>query len=64
MKVVVDESRCCGHARCHDEAPSFFALDESGYCALTDPTIVPGDLEAEVRAGVAQCPENALTILP
>jgi ferredoxin len=62
LKVTVDNSLCQGHARCWHIAPEFFTLDEDGYSSIGTGKPVPVGSEEVVRAGVAACPERALTI--
>jgi len=61
MKVTVDKDKCTGHARCAVFGPDIFELDDNGYCAI-DVLEVPTGLEAQARAGVANCPERAISI--
>lgn len=61
MRVIVDQPRCQGHARCYALAPALFDLDDAGY-------VLPGDLdvpegqEAIARRAVRACPERALRL--
>ena len=49
MRVLVDISRCQGHARCEDICPEAFATDAvEGKCVIADPQVPPG-LEDKVR---------------
>lgn len=61
MKVRVDKDKCTGHARCAVFGPDIYELDDNGYCAI-DVLEVPPGLEDQARAGVANCPERAITI--
>lgn len=60
MRVIVDRSRCQGHALCVMNAPGVFDLDDEGHArVLADPA--PHGLDAEIRAAVGGCPERAIT---
>jgi ferredoxin len=61
LKVVLDAAACTGHGRCYALAPDVFAPDEQGHCELLV-TDVPAGLEDQARAGVANCPEQALRL--
>lgn len=61
MKVHLDRSRCSGHARCYAVDPDRFPIDDGGYSVVEDHEVPTGD-EAVFRAGVAACPEAALTL--
>jgi ferredoxin len=63
MKVIVDQSKCQGHAQCNANAPEVFALDDDGYVAIDGELEVPAGQEDAARRGVAACPERALTIV-
>ncbi len=60
MRVIVDSSRCQGHALCLVHAPDLFDLDDAGHArVLADP--VPDGLDAAARAAEGGCPERAVT---
>jgi ferredoxin len=61
MKVTVDDERCRGHGVCCALCPGVFELNEGGYAqvVLDD---VPGELDEEVRAAAASCPEQAIAV--
>ena len=61
MKVAVDAAACVGHGRCYALAPDVYAPDDRGHCELLM-TDVPPELEAQARAGEANCPERAISI--
>lgn len=63
MKVVVDRTKCSGHARCGAVAPGFYDLDADGYVAFTEKSVPPGS-EAEAQRGARACPERAITVVP
>ncbi|WP_319447736.1 MULTISPECIES: ferredoxin [unclassified Mycobacterium] len=61
MKVVLEQSKCTGHARCHATGPNLFPIDEQGYSTLVSHVVARYD-EPAVLEGVAACPELALRI--
>jgi len=61
VKVAVDAAACVGHGRCYALAPDVYAPDDRGHCELLM-TDVPPELEAQARAGEANCPERAISI--
>ncbi|KAA8964271.1 ferredoxin [Mycobacterium sp.] len=61
MRVLLDRTRCVGHAQCYAVAPDLFPIDESGYSILEDHEVDPGD-EKATREGAAACPELAIII--
>ncbi|MGX1675514.1 ferredoxin [Streptomyces sp. NPDC055400] len=61
MRVIVDRTKCQGHALCSMTDPEMFPLDDLGYAAL-EPTEVAEADEARVRLVVAACPERALAV--
>jgi ferredoxin len=62
MRIIVDHEICTGHGRCASVAPSVYTLDDSGFSAITELEVGPGD-EAAARAGANNCPERAITIV-
>lgn len=62
MKIVVDNSKCTGHARCAATSPEVYELDDLGYVAFSEQE-VPVGAEDAARAGAAACPERAITLL-
>lgn len=62
MKIVIDMSRCTGHARCAAVAPELFDLDDNGYIAFAEKTVAPG-LEDLARRGSRACPERIIQIV-
>lgn len=63
MRVMVDASRCQGHALCAMNAPEVFDLDDEGHArVLADP--VPDGMSAAARAAEGGCPEQAITVEP
>jgi ferredoxin len=66
MQVRLDRERCQGHGRCYVLAPDVFGSDDDGYgIVLADSVLadlVPIGAEAQARAAVLNCPEDAITI--
>jgi ferredoxin len=62
MKIVIDQSRCAGHARCAAIDPDLFVLDDDGYIATTG-FDVPEGKEALARRGARACPERIITVV-
>ncbi len=62
MRIVVDEMRCSGHARCFALAPELFPVDEDGFSALRGrgPVEVPGGDEQSAIEAQSLCPELAI----
>jgi ferredoxin len=60
LKVVVDASRCQGHARCYMTCPDVFEIDDQGQSRVKV-DIVPTYLEERARRAVEACPESAIT---
>jgi ferredoxin len=50
-----------GHGRCYALGPDVFDADDRGHCGVLV-TDVPPELEAQARAGEADCPERAICI--
>jgi ferredoxin len=61
MRVVVDAAKCVGHGRCYALAPDVFEADDAGHSEVRLAE-VPPELEAQARAGAANCPEHAISI--
>ena len=61
MKVIVDRSRCEGHAMCALYAGHLFELDDDGYNCTQPFEVKPEDEPFAIRAQQA-CPEKAITI--
>ena len=62
MKVVVDKTRCQGHATCALAAPAVYVLNDDGYNDMEPFMPTPGQ-EAMARKGAMACPEGAITIV-
>jgi len=61
VKVLLDFGACTGHGRCYALAPEVFGTDDQGKCVLLIDS-VPPELEDKARLGVANCPEDALSV--
>jgi len=61
VRIVFDEAACTGHGRCYALAPHVFDADDQGHCVVKV-VEVAGELEADARVAVANCPEAALSI--
>lgn len=61
MHVSVDRDLCTGHGRCYVLGPDVFDADEGGYCVVKV-TEVDGELLEQARAGMNNCPEDAIKI--
>jgi ferredoxin len=61
MKLTLDEAACVGHGRCYALAPDVFEPDDHGHCVLLHEDVPPA-LEDAARAGVANCPESAISL--
>ncbi len=61
MKILVEVSKCCGHARCAAVAPEVYKLNEIGY--LDTPEIeISGDLASKAIRGLRACPERCISV--
>jgi ferredoxin len=63
LKVRVNADRCVGHGRCYEIAPEVFLDDERGHCRIENER-VPAEHEAAARRAEANCPENAIEVIP
>jgi ferredoxin len=63
VKLVLDPSRCAGHGRCYDLAPSLIAPDDDGHAVVLIAGEIPPDAEAAAQAAARNCPERALRIV-
>jgi ferredoxin len=61
MRVVIERSRCVGHARCNKVAEQLYPLDETGYIA-TDGFRVAGPDADLARRGARACPERIISV--
>jgi ferredoxin len=60
IKVVVDRSRCQGHARCYMTCPDVFEIDDQGQSHVKV-EVVPDSLEDRASRAVEACPESAIS---
>ncbi|ASR03103.1 ferredoxin [Gordonia rubripertincta] len=60
--IELDVDRCVGHALCNAQAPQVFDLDDDGYCVPL-PRAQQDPPSKEGLAGVAACPERALSVV-
>lgn len=61
MKIIVDRTRCTGHAMCFAQAPELFPLDEEGFSIADGKEVPPGE-EKRAQMGVEACPERAIRL--
>lgn len=62
MKIIVNQGKCAGHARCNAVAGELFELDEEGFIAFDEKTVPEGMEQIALRASRA-CPERVITIV-
>jgi ferredoxin len=62
VKVEIDSSRCQGHGSCVLTCSEVFIFDESGYGEVVDPD-PPERLRPDLDVAVANCPENAISVV-
>lgn len=62
MRVAIDSQRCSGHGRCYVLAPTIFSADEQGW-GESKSTELTASEEEEARRAVANCPEQAISII-
>ncbi|WP_284284069.1 ferredoxin [Mesorhizobium amorphae] len=61
MRIIVQNSKCQGHARCAAQAPHIFKLDDAGYILLGDIEVAKEE-ELPASRGARSCPEHALEL--
>jgi len=61
MKVILDRTKCVGHARCAAVAPDVYDLDENGYLDLDEKT-VGEEMRSQAVRGMRACPERAISV--
>ncbi|KPM55337.1 ferredoxin [Frankia sp. R43] len=61
MRVVVDFKLCESNALCVGIAPSVFELDDNDYLVILDEE-PSEDLRADLKAAVAACPKQAISL--
>lgn len=59
--VVIDSSRCEGHAKCVLDCPEVFDCDDDGF-GIVKTDEVQEDLRNAVMRAVAGCPEFAISV--
>jgi ferredoxin len=62
MKMYVDPKKCQGHNRCYALAPDLFDVDDYGL-STAKPEAVPAGSEELAHLVVANCPEDAISIV-
>ncbi|HEY9314759.1 ferredoxin [Williamsia sp.] len=60
MRVTVDEDRCEGHALCVESAPDVFDIGDDDLAIWDEHP--PAGTEKSVRAAIAACPRQAISI--
>ena len=63
MKITVDAEKCQGHSRCYALSPELFSVDDYGLSTVNGDGTVPPALEDKAQLAIANCPENAITII-
>lgn len=64
MQVILDASRCQGHAQCHSVCPEIFELDDYGHAAISpEDGQVPAELKDQARRAAEGCPERAIALI-
>jgi ferredoxin len=61
MRIVVDRDKCTGLGMCEAEAPDLFEIDDEGTLEVLDERPAE-ERRAELKAAVAACPTEALSI--
>jgi ferredoxin len=61
--VQIDSDKCQGHGRCYDLAGDVFTDDEEGNGQVIGDGVVSPANEESARLAVANCPENAISII-
>jgi ferredoxin len=62
MRVIISEEHCQGHTMCNMVGPDLFKLDDIDGHSYVESSEVPVGLEATALAGMAACPERAITV--
>jgi ferredoxin len=60
MRLVIDEAKCEGHARCVARASELFDVDDEGQSFLLVDEVSP-ELESAARSAIDACPERAIS---
>lgn len=61
MRVLIDESKCCGAGQCVMIAPRVFDQRDDGIVILLD-AAPPSELHAAVREAACVCPGAAIAL--
>ncbi|MCY1013850.1 ferredoxin [Nannocystis pusilla] len=61
MRVLIDESKCCGAGQCVMIAPRVFDQRDDGIVILLD-AAPPTELHAAVREAACVCPGAAIAL--
>jgi len=61
VRLVIDASRCEGHAICALQCPELISLDEWGYAHL-ESSATTASIAARARRAVRACPVGAITV--
>jgi ferredoxin len=62
VRLVIDASRCDGHAICALQCPELISLDEWGYAHLESSSVTTASIAARARRAVRACPAGAITV--
>lgn len=62
MKIIIDQERCVGHARCATVSPELFELNDNGYID-SNGFDVPDGMDAQAQRGARACPERIISIV-
>lgn len=63
LRMRVDPIACKGHGICGELFPERIRLDDWGY-PIIDPHGIPSELMEHARRAIAECPRNALRLVP
>jgi ferredoxin len=62
LRVVIDEDKCLGNARCVATAPKVFDVDDDGNAML----LIDGDISdehvAKIDLAIRSCPTSAISL--
>jgi ferredoxin len=63
VRLQINPELCQGHGRCYDLVPDLFGDDDEGYGQVLGDGVVPPESERDARLAVANCPEQAITLV-
>jgi ferredoxin len=63
VRVTIDPDACTGHGRCYTLAAGVFDSDDRGLGVVSIEGDIPAELEKVARQAVANCPEQAISIV-